>query len=266
VIGKMPSGAWMTSHGDSWIVSLWFFMYGVMQILKAPVHVRARMEEELVQRVINIIVYGDDHIITTERDDSVAYFNMTQFAQWCKTYLGVDIRDVRPDVSYTVHTRNGYKISEGIVFLRHNNVRNRHQDEHSSQPYYLPFRNMCDYQIKSVWGRECKDRDIYDFLLSVLGHAYGTYASNYNAYSWLYHAFAASMYTIEKEEGYAPEQTLGTAINRSHTNSDFMKKMKQADISMESLQRGFPSWNSLVEKNRYDELYHQDKRNDFIPR
>jgi len=266
VIGKMPSGAWMTSHGDSWIVGLWFFMFGVMKIMKAPQEMREKMEADLISRVINIVVYGDDHIMTTDRGNTQQYFNMIQFSLWCKVYLGAEMRDIRPDVPYTVQTRNGYRTSEGIVYLKHYNVRNRSfYQEGGQQPYYLPYRSMSDYQIKSVWGRECKDRDIYDFILSLIGHSYGTYGSNFNAYSWLKAAYVSAFRILEKD-GITPQDTLGTAINRSHTNIDYVKKARQADISMENLQKGFPTWETLIKKNVYDPVYHEATRNDFLER
>jgi len=261
VIGKMPSGCWMTSHGDSWIVALWFYMFGIMQIMKAPPEKRAKMEEALVNRLIMIIVYGDDLIQVTDRDEFSEYFNMSQFAAWCKVYVGAVIRNLRQDCPYVVERRGGYKASDGIVFLRHYNVRNK--ETSPGQASYLPFRNMCDYQIRAVWGRECKDRDIYDFLLSLLGHAYGTYASNFPAYSWLKHAYVASV-NILRNEGVDEKVTLGTAINRSHNNSDFVKKARQADISMEDVMKGFPHWETLVKKNVFDEVYHQHIRDDFV--
>jgi len=259
VVGKMPSGCWMTSHGDSWIVLLWFFIFGIMQILKAPLHKRAYLENCLVVRIIILIVYGDDHILSNDRDETAELFSEEQFMHWCTTYLKVTIRDARSDVPFCVQTRNGYKTSPGIVYLKHFMVRNREVSH--GQSYYLPFRDMCDYQIKCVWGKECKDRDIYDFLLSTLGHAYGTYASNYDAYSWLRHAHVAAIDTLGAGK-YV--ESLGEAMDRGHTNSDFMKKMRQADISMQEIFGGYPTWETLVAKNTYDSAYHEHLREDPI--
>jgi hypothetical protein len=258
VVGKMPSGCWMTSHGDSWIVLLWFFIFGIMQIMRAAQLEREKMEANLIKRIILMIVYGDDHIQSTDRDETARYFNMTQFAQWCKVYLQVELRDVRRDVAFTVEARNGYKQTQGIVYLKHFNVRNRQVDD--KQPNYLPYRNMCDYQVKSVWGRECKDRDIFDFILSLIGHSYGTYASNYDAYLWLQSAYIGSFHVI----GEDVEKTLGTVMTRSHTNADFVKKMRQADIRLEDLKNGFPLWSTLVKKNRKDDIYHLHTKNDYL--
>jgi len=258
VVGKMPSGAWMTSHGDSWILALWFYMFGIMQISKAPIEDRERMEQELVLRVIIMIVYGDDQVLAMLRNETVPYFNIEQFTIWCKVYLNVILRDVMHDIPYVVETRNGYAQAEGVIFLKHFNARNK--STLPGQSYYLPFRNMVDYQIKSVWGRECKDRDIYDVILSVIGHSYGTYGSNYDAYSWLKHMYVSSFTLI----GNTPGETLGTAVSRAHTNSDFVKKMRQADIQMEDLRKGFPTWETLVKKNVYDDVYHSQVREDFV--
>jgi hypothetical protein len=256
VVGKMPSGRWMTSHGDSWVVVLWFFLFGLFQIRAAPIEKRAQLEAELLNRIIMIIVYGDDHITTTNRDWTSEYFNEDQFAKWCMVYLGVQLRDTRSDCPFVVQTRWGYRKTDGLVYLRHNVVRN--QNDGIDQAYYLPFRNAHDYQVRAVWGRECKDRDIYDFILSLLGHSYGTHGSNFNAYLWLKYAFISSFRAL----GATYAASLGEVMDRAHTNSDFVKKMRQMDIRMEDLRSGFPTWSALVQKNAYDPIYHSHSRED----
>lgn len=262
IVGKMPSGCWMTSHGNSWIVIFWFFLFGNMQIARAPLEKRAEMEAQLIDRIILMIVYGDDHILSSDRNETSEYFNTEQFAQWCKTYLNVSLRDVRPDVPFVIEARSGERVTEGIVYLKHFFVRNKRAD--LGQSKYLPFRPIAEYQMKAVWGRECKDRDIYDFLLSLLGHSYGTYASNFPAYLWLCGAFNHAIKYVETSKGGVPA-VLGQVKNRAHTNSDFMKKMRQNDLTIDDISHGFPTWETLVRKNQYDEVYHQSIRNDFVP-
>jgi hypothetical protein len=258
LIGSMPSGCWMTSHGDSWIVSLWFFLFCVMQIKLMPLDIAEEAERQLVEKIINIIVYGDDHADSVLRSVIAYWINEKAFAEWCSFYLSVTIRDVRDDVPFVAYPVGGHRGNDSLVYLKHYSVRNRHQGK--DQPKYLPYRDIGEYALRAVHGREVKDRDIYDFALSLMGHGYGTYASNYYAYLWLRSAYTACFRQMEDKEAF-----LGLVLDRSHTNSDFIKKMRQVGISLEDMQKGFPSWASLIEKNAYDPVYHNHFRNDFIP-
>jgi len=259
VVGKMPSGCWLTSHGNSWIVALWFFIFCVMVIEKAPQHMKEKLEEDMIERIIHILVYGDDSATSTDRNSTAYYINMEQFEKWLKTYLKVEMRDVRADVPLLVHPSGGFHYGQGLVYLKHFGVRN--QNDSKDQPYYLPYRDASDYMVRSVWGREAKDRDVYDFMLSLLGHSYGTYASNYYAYLWLQSAFMASVTTVPVNTW---ETTLATVFSRAHTNIDFVKKMRQTGILMADILKGFPTWDCLVSKNVYDPVYHAMFRGDTL--
>jgi len=230
-----------------------------MAIEKAPQHMKEKLEKDMVDRIIHILVYGDDQAISTNRDSTSYYINMDLFEKWLKLYVKVEMRDVRPDVPFLVHPSGGFHKGAGLVYLKHYGVRNKN-DSHG-QPYYLPYRDAKDYMIRSVWGREAKDRDVYDFMLSLLGHSYGTYASNYLAYVWLQNAFLAAMGTVPDQTW---ETTLANVQGRAHTNIDCIKKSRQAGISMEDIQQGFPTWAYLQKKNIYDPVYHSMIRGDTL--
>jgi len=257
ITGKMPSGIWMTSHGNSFIVALWFYLFCVMEILRAPQMMKEAMEIALIKKIVHVLVYGDDQVQVTDRDEVSKYINITLFEQWMKLYLNVTMRDVRDDVPLLVDPSGGYHKGQGIVYLKQLGVRNR--NDTPGQSYYLPYRDASEYIIKAVWGREAKDRDVYDFMLSLLGHGYGTYASNHTAYTWLKNAFIAA---VQLSPAGTWEESLGTVQDRAHTNTDFTKKARQAGIAMEDIKYGFPTWSTLMKKNIYDEAYHAHERGD----
>jgi len=184
---------------------------------------------------------------------------MELYERWLKTYLKVEMRDVRSDCPLLVAPRGGFHYGSGIVYLRHFGIRN--QNDSPGQPYYLPYRDCEDYIMKAVWGREAKDRDVYDFMLSILGHSYGTYASNYYAYLWLRNAFVAAINTVPERSWSG---SLATVLLRAHTNIDFNKKMRQAGINMQDIKCGYPSYDFLIQKNIYDHVYHQAERGDNL--
>jgi len=217
------------------------------------------MEESLIQKVTHVLDYGDDQIQVVDRYNVEKYFSITLFERWLKLYLNVKMRDVRSDVPLLVDPGGGYHKGSGIVFLKHLGIRNRNDDR--GQPYYLPYRDRSEFIVKAVWGRETKERDVYDFMLSLLGHAYGSYGSNYFAYVWLKNAFFSAVQLCPLETW---EQSLGTLVDRATSNTDFVKKSRQAGISMDDLKRGFPTWNALQQKNLFSEEYHIHFRTDVL--
>jgi len=257
IIGQMESGRWMTSHGNSFNGILWYFMFQVYHIKMQPLEKRAFIEQQLIEKVTKLIIYGDDQIQTQNRSILSHTFNMRTYAAFLKKHVGMEMRDVRVDVPFCASVRKGFAVQKGIVFLKMMPKRNLCTTP--GQAKYLPFRDISEYVIKSVFGRESKDRDIYDFILSLIGHSYGTYASNFPAYSYLRFAYANALAKIPPHE-----TNLGFATSRAHNNADLIKKMRQCDITITDLQRGFPTWENLQRKNVWDSVYHAELRNDFL--
>jgi hypothetical protein len=260
VIGKMPTGAWMTAHGNSWIVCLYYYLFCVMQSYKMRPELRERFQLSLMQSYVQAKVYGDDHILKNKRDYEIdAYIGEIQFATWVARYVGATIRDVRTDVPFVSEKGGMGQIKkENIVMLKQFFVRNRSVGH--EQADYLPHRAARDFAIRAVWGSTVRKRDIYDIILSTVGHAYGTYASNYHAWVWLKKLHVSATNAIPKEER---ERTLGMLTSRIET-PDHVKRMRQSSITIEQMVGAFPSYELLEEKNRYDPIYHITCKTDTL--
>jgi len=246
VVGKMPSGAWMTSHGDSWIMALWYFLFLVMEVASEPdLKKRSQLMEQALEAFFK--VYGDDSISAADRlSGTYLRFNYENFNEWLQKYLIVRARDVRKDVEWCASVRNGRLNNDSIVFLKQYIIRNR-QD---GATRYLPFRPIDEYQMKAVWGREPKARDIYDFMMSILGNAYGTNGTNYEAWWWLRCVYLAAC------EGRDTELSLKTVQDRVNQDSSEIKKWRMKGIHVNDLVNGYPSWANLVSRNEFDPAVH----------
>jgi len=252
ITGGMPSGCLMTSHGDSFIMALWFYMFCVHQMDGCSPELAEKIERELMTMIILIIVYGDDHVICTSRDpDIMNKINIFQFRDWLAKYLSVQLRDCRHDIPYvTVATKGPFAQRTGMIFLRHHVVLNDRYSE-PGQPEFIPYRESREPIQKAVWGRTPRDRDEVDVALSCIGHAYGTYASNAWTYEWL----KALHQSCIKLSGMKAHDCLSKAISR--IGKDDLAKTKQLGISADELRSGFPSWKTLVERNIWDATYHE---------
>jgi hypothetical protein len=253
VRGQVPSGCWNTSHMDSWIMAMYFMLFGVHQIEQAPEEDKEGMEDHLYN-IIMIIVYGDDHLWNKGESKYSAYFGAHQFADFCKTYFRVEIRDIVTGATFVSDVSIGWIIRRGATFLKHQFIINPVKGDGQCQ--FLPFRESREFMIRAVWGRETKQRDCLDVLMSVIGHAYGTYASNRDAYDRLFFLYESLLEEMNLPVGVV----LADVVRR--IGYDDMKKLRQVGINSDELLRGFPTWETLVEKNKIDWAY-QDTIRDF---
>jgi len=252
--GGVPSGCYNTSHMDSWVMSLYFYLFATYQIMNAPPADRPILEKQLIQ-IIRLIVYGDDHAYKKGVGLSATYFSGAQFANFMKTHFDVDIRDIKDGICFLSEASNGWLTSVGLTFLRHQFVENT--DKRPGQSKFLPYRETREYIARAIWGREPKERDVVDVLLSVMGHAYGTHGSNYDAWKSLKYIYAELL----QEIGTDYMGSVGDAIDR--LGEADLKKWRQHGITVEDLRRGFPTWTELRSRNFFDKVYQQNLSEDF---
>jgi len=258
VVGKMPSGAWETSHGDSFIVVLWFCCFVVMQAKKAPMNIRQELLRQVATAAMAYAVYGDDSALAQDASEVWMYCNMHLFARWCKVYLGVTLRDIRVKIPFLSDFLGGQIKKNGLVYLKQRFVHN-YKHGVGKQAKYLPIRPMEEYVSKAVWGREPKSRDVFDFTLSIMGHAYGTHGSNTFAYMWLKNAFKHCLPHMEGQ-GISMAQLIG----RADPDAQEMKKFRLAGITLDTIKGGFPTMQDLTERNEFDEVYHMESQSDAL--
>jgi len=249
-VGGMPSGIYNTSHGDSWIMCLWFFLFGVFQIANAPEGDKEMLEKALLS-LIAIIVYGDDHVYNMTDDPRIQqYFSGTIFVHFMAEYFGVKIRGLRNGITFLSTHSGGTIIHRGMTFCRQQAVLNPHVGK--KQPRYLPFRENFEFWVRAGWGRDVRVRGPVELMLSCIGHAYGTFASNRMAYDGLFCLYETALRFsyMPSEERFMLEEGL-----QSMTSTDY-QEMRRRGISPTEILNGFPSWETLIVKNEFDEAYH----------
>jgi len=248
VRGGVPSGAFNTSHMDSWILSLWFFLFCAYQIQNAPHHERPFLEE-LLRLIIRFVVYGDDNLWKKGSTIYSHYFSGTNFSIFMKKFFNVDLRDVRDGIPFRSTCRNGYLVRRGACFLKYYFVDNPLKGQ--GKACLIPFRETRDLIIRAIWGREVRERDAYDVILSVLGHAYGTYGSNKEAHSILHLMYQECV----KYLGCTSESF--KACMQSRMREHNLRELRKRGMDPADVFKAFPTWDSLQQKNVYDPQYHR---------
>jgi len=246
VTGGVPSGCLNTSHMDSWAMAFYFFIFGVYQIHNALPEHREQLERDFLE-MIRIIVYGDDHVYWRGTGVTATYFDGEIFASFLWKFFKVKLRDLENGYPFVSKVCNGWLIERGITFLKHQHIIN--PDKSEGQATFLPFRESKEFVVRAVFGRTTKLRDEIDVLSSVIGHAYGTYASNRDAYDRLYLMY----HFLLEEASLLPGEALCRVKNRLSYHD--LKHIRQYGMSTDEFLEGFPSWETLVRKNIVDWAY-----------
>lgn len=242
--GGVPSGMFNTSHCDSWVTALLFFLFLAFTIRNAPEGEQAELQEIAIA-LIKYICYGDDLLYNATQDEKAQqYFNIDRFAEFVKTYFNMSLRDTKRNLPFVSDTFGGWITTPGASFLKHFFVENPVKTE--GQAEFLPFRESREILIRAIHGRESKARDPTDVMLSLIGHAFGTYAANRDCYIRQQYLFLSLM-TIQ---GTSYKQLLHEKLETLDIQS--IRKMRQMGITSEEIAKGFPSWDQLVEKNVVD--------------
>lgn len=253
--GQVPSGCFNTSHMNSWVMAFYFFAYVTLIQSQMPFDLQKTIDEYLFQALLLVIVYGDDHAGALPWVKELEqYINEKSFKKFLWDYFGVVLREERGRLNFVSFEKNGTLIGDkGLVFLRHYLVRNPCREEGQSR--YLPYRETSEYMVRLGWGREAgRSRDLLDVMLSALGHVYGTYASNEDAYHAIFAVYQAALQLTGMDE----RSVLTEVISRQ--DRDTLRKMRQLETSPETLMRGYPSLELLRSRNIFLPHKHQTGR------
>jgi len=135
-----------------------------------------------------------------------------------------------------------------LFFLKYYSVVNPYIDR-PKQPTFIAFRETPEYIVRAVHGRIPRSRTCYDVILSLMGHSYGTYASNRDAYDIM-----ALMYQNCLDQlGLDDEEVLNKIM--VDLSSDDIADFRRKGIDVGDLIKGFPSWDRLISQNEYSPIH-----------
>jgi len=249
LFGKVPSGVLDTSHMDSYVKLLWFFMFCVWVIDQAEKAHRRALSNYVV-RLITMIVYGDDFLYNKGDEKWAPYFSGSNYKDWLMRYLQVNLRDLFDGIPFCSTERNGFFVTKGCSFLKMYSILNPYRTSTNGQCDFLPYRETKEYVMRCFSGREPKTRDILDMLLSCMAHGYGTYGSNLNAYRVLRNFYKALIY----ENGLLEASVIDDVISRLSARD--LKQYRMLGMDLDDIKSGFPELQTLITKNIWDASYH----------
>jgi hypothetical protein len=245
--GAMPSGSYITSHGDSWIMMLMFTIF-IQSVWEKNPHHRAEIDRCCRKLWINIVIYGDDHILRTIKKLS-HLISETTFVNFLYNFFDLKSRDVRPGCEFlSVPDGLGGLKFRGLVFLKKYLIPlpDYMKRPNLNMPPYVPYRTIDSYYHRIAFGSN-PDRDLLDQILSCIGNAFDSMGTNIHAYNFLrmMHAHLVSKVSVTSK---SLRSQLYTRVMSSESK-EITKLMRKSGITVVELVNDFPTLDLLVSKH-----------------
>jgi len=243
----MPSGAYSTSHGDSWILALMFWWF-IEHLRNESPDMRRKIDLWYGKGKIFIVVYGDDHIIGAHKEVA-QWINEVKFASWLFKFLDMEVRDINVKVPVLSVAGNcGGVLVKGVVFLKRYLIERPPHFNANTAPI-VAYRPTWTYYYKLPFGSGAK-RSIYDTILSCIGNAYDTFGTNVHAFNFLSFIHAFCM-TNPQVRGMSAREVY-TKMIASADRSDVTSVVRKMNVTKEQLEEGFPTLDNLARRNVHD--------------
>lgn len=247
VVGTMPSGHAVTSHGNSWILAMywWSYVYGVHERNpRAKILIRSPTGWAVSKAYfIRFKVYGDNHVVALSAAARV-YLSYSDFVEFMNVY-GVTIHDIQENVPLiSVPDAAGGLKREGIVFLKRYLI----ETDVQGVKYVLPYKKWKDMAPKIAYGNS-KRKNEYDILLAINGLAWDTMGTNNVLYKILL-TMHCTVRTRIATLGLKPLASYLATYN--DTRLELEKRARKIAISLDDYLR-FPTQKELVQRHVYNE-------------
>jgi len=240
--GVMHSGGKDTSHGDSWIMALLFYLY-CMDVIDRNPHIADMVINCLLQLVIVIVVFGDDHIWcapTVLR----SYINAAGWTQFLAQVCHMTLRDAKEYTSFlsTVDHVSGTFLYKGPVFLKRRFV----ASYITGTAPVLPYKDINETMI-NLFLKE-QDADPIDYMLSCVGQMYDTMGTNEIAFRYVKKFFddVCNYYVIVN-----PQDALREALGDPDRRLKVIKHMRRVHLTDVEILASIPTLKKLQSWHRY---------------
>lgn len=244
--GVLPSGAYETSHANSWIMGYLYFLF-LAHCATGPNG--TRVMQAVASGAIVFVVYGDDHILSTPTD----LWNVCGEHKFKEFVLGFGLI-IQDDGQFPFLSRvgkYGELIVPGISFLQHYFVLREEVGLDEDYPPVLPFRPSHKTIVKVPYGSGAPRSNV-DNVLAVIGMAYDSKGTNEYTYLFL-RGLYATLIEPALAEGSTPGEDVENFLRRVSgcptLSYDITKLLRKGSITLDELANGFPERISILQKH-----------------
>lgn len=247
--GMMYSGGYETSHGDSWCMLLGFCLY-LSHVIASGHKLSSKVDQCLKAGLIRIAIYGDDHVWCAPRA-LVEVLNEREYGKFIFEFCGLEVRDAMTLFNfYSTTSLNGEIKEPGVVFLKRYFVLSKIVDD-PNYPLVYPFKPTHDTMIKLFCNKANLE---ITYPLQAIGQAYDTLGTNPVSYEMCKRFYLYYCRILKME----PSEIVREAINNSDVTT-IRRLLTRSGITLEDLEKGFPSRSLLLGLHKIDELKGSNK-------
>lgn len=251
IFGGMPSGAYETSHGDSWIL-MFIYVHFCMYIgLKKPSYM-GKIKDYLIRRIIYFYIYGDD-FITSIPGDLKDVLDLDIFKNFAAEYYGLTLRDCAYSKLFLseIDVATGMITKKGVKFLSRYFVRTTAVTTRKDLPPVLPYREFSKTAKKYAYG-DGGTRNSIDHVLAAVGMAYDSFGTNRTSYEFCKFMYETNLRMIGCKSWAEYIEKHRDALEGKNVTS----MLRKLSITKEVLSEGFPTITRLLDMHRYDKNKH----------
>jgi len=141
VLGTMPSGVFETSHGDSWIVLLIYYLF-IIYTLHTSRNSAEILHSLVTTKKTGMVDYGDDFIMRWEKKHREE-MSVFRFSQFCRNFDMLMRDEVIVESYLSQINSDGEMSKKGVVFLKRYTISSK-SFNNADLPAVLPFRPTTD--------------------------------------------------------------------------------------------------------------------------
>jgi len=264
IYGGMPSGAYETSHGDSWIVMFTMILFFFHQGNQYPSRM-LDINNCLISEQLFFYIYGDDSLWCVP-DRLTDIINIYLYADFVEQFFQMTMRDLEETknfLSVPDHVGGDLQVSN-CVFLSKYFVDRDLITTRKDLPKVLPYRHFSKIIKKYAHG-DGSSRTTVDYILAAIGMVYDSFGTNPLSYDFCYFMYTRNMAAL----GVSDFFDLVTRYRDSFTGKSLDNMLKKCGIPLSELKDGFPSKRKLLDMHINDPDKHimRDERfeaSDFV--
>jgi hypothetical protein len=250
--GVMPSGAFETSHGDSWITALVYYCF-FEYLSSTDIEFRTRYRQSKIKKDLMLSVYGDDNVIGFHKD-FLKWFTEENFTMFFLQFGNFTLRDFQIHLQFlSVPDGRGGLKTKGVVFLQKYAIKLPEKFNYPGMPKIVHYRPV-QVNIKKFYKGSGDYRTEFDYFLSALTGVYD------NPFNQVWYDFCAHMYLHFKPKEEWQDKIMQVMKN---TNGYVTRMMRKTHMDVSVLLQGFPTVAQIVNISLHDRNHHKFNHRDI---
>lgn len=244
--GVVWSGGFDTSHVDSWVMALYFWLYTEWIKMKHP-RLSDLIDKLIDKLYIAIAVYGDDHIWVAPTIVR-KYMNSKTWAEFLHTFCRTILRDYKEydDFVSIPNYSTGGLDKKGPKFLKLYFIESTKADRKRGLPWLLPYREATEPLLKAFCSTDYEQENM---AISICGQMYTSMGTNPIIYDILSRYMDGVVPNID-------DLDFVTLYKRAQQNPEMKLKIsslaKKLNLSPSKVYSSVPSYDTLRMMHVYD--------------